>query len=380
MSQIDPGTSSWLRTRNDREALHLFLEHGPLTRTRLGELSGMSKPTATQMIARLKRADLVRPVGAVAGNRGPSAVSWGVRTDRITGVAVSMREDTIQAVLVDAAAAEHPIIELPVHKSGRTPEGDIRRAIDAACAAADAEHHTVEAVTVGVQAAVSHAQDAISLTDSLPGWPSTGSRQRIERSLGVAVTLENDVNLATMAERAVGVAQDASSFALLWMGVGLGVGVDLGGSVHRGAHGSAGEVGYLTVAAGPGAPGAGTTELLGSDAVLRLLGGGVARYPQGIAALAADDEALGIIAERIALTLEPVLAVLDPEMVVLGGPTALACGARLAAIVAERIAGSDRPAPALLVSATGSTAVLVGARRLLVQQIRERLEERIPTQ
>lgn len=380
MSQIDPGTSSWLRTRNDREALHLFLEHGPLTRTRLGELSGMSKPTATQMIARLKRADLVRPVGEVSGNRGPSAVSWGVRTDRITGVAVSMLEDAIQAVLVDAAAAEHPIIELPVDKAERSPEGDIRRAIDAACAAADAEHHTVEAVTVGVQAAVSHEHDVISLTDSLPGWPSTGSRRRIEQSLGVAVTLENDVNLATMAERAIGVAQDAGSFALLWMGGGLGVGVDLGGSVHRGAHGSAGEIGYLTVSAAPGAPGAGTTALLGSDAVLQLLGGADARYPQDIAALADDPDALDAIAERIVLTLEPVLAVLDPDMVVLGGPTALACGARLAALVTARTADGERPAPTVHLSTTGSTAVLVGARRLLVQQIRERLEERIPTQ
>lgn len=380
MSQIDPGTSSWLRTRNDREALHLFLEHGPLTRTRLGELTGMSKPTATQMIARLKRADLVRPVGEVSGNRGPSAVSWGVRTDRITGVAVSMLEDTIQAVLVDAAAAEHPVIELPVDRADRSPEGDIRRAIDAACAAAGAEQHTVEAVTVGVQAAVSGEHDVISLTDTLPGWPSTGSRERIEQSLGVAVTLENDVNLATMAERAVGVARDTGSFALLWIGVGLGVGVDLGGSIHRGAHGSAGEIGYLTVAAGPGAPGAGTTELLGSDAVLQVLGRGVARYPEGLAALADDHVALGVIAERIALTLEPVLAVLDPEMVVLGGPTALACGTRLAAAVADRIVGDDRPMPTVLLSTTGSTAVLVGARRLLVQQIRDRLEERIPTQ
>ncbi|WP_102193032.1 ROK family transcriptional regulator [Microbacterium aurantiacum] len=380
MSQIDPGTSSWLRTRNDREALHLFLEHGPLTRTRLGELTGMSKPTATQMIARLKRADLVRPVGEVAGNRGPSAVSWGVRTDRITGVAISMREDTIQAVLVDAAAAEHPVIELPVDRAGRTPEGDIGRAIDAACAAADAEQHTVEAVTVGVQGAVGRAEDSISMTDTLPGWPSTGSRERIEQSLGVAVTLENDVNLATMAERAVGVARDAGSFALLWIGVGLGVGVDLAGSIHRGAHGSAGEVGYLTVAAGSGAPGAGTTELLGSDAVRQLLGGAAARYPEGLLALADDHAALGVIAERIALTLEPVLAVLDPEMVVLGGPTALACGTRLASAVMDRLAGDDRPTPTVLLSSTGSTAVLVGARRLLVQQIRERLEERIPTQ
>lgn len=379
MSQIDPGTSSWLRTRNDREALHLFLEHGPLTRSRLGELSGMSKPTATQMIARLERADLVRPVGEVSGSRGPSAVSWGVRTDMITGVAVSMLDDGIQTVLVDAAGAEHPIVELAVDGEERSPERDLRRAIQAACEAAGVREDTVEAVTVGVQAAVSSDHDVLSLTDTLPGWPAQGSRQRIEQELDVAVTLENDVNLATMAERALGVAQDAGSFALLWIGAGLGVGVDLGGTIHRGAHGSAGEVGYLTVAAGPGTPGAVTTDLVGGGVVLDLLGHAQDRYPQGIEALAQNEAVLAELASRIGLTLEPVLAVLDPALVVLGGPTCLAGGERLATLVAQRLEKAGGLAPSVRLSGIGDSAVLLGAKRLLVEQIRQRLEERIPT-
>lgn len=381
MSQIDPGTSSWLRTRNDREALRLFLEHGALTRTRLGELSGMSKPTATQMIARLERADLVAPVGEVAGSRGPSAVSWGVRNDRINGVAVNMLDDGIQAVLVDALGTPHPIIELPVHGVERSPESDVGRAIEAACAASGAERSTVEAVTVGLQAAVSSGSDTLSLTDTLPGWPSEGSRERIESSLGVSATLENDVNLATMAERAFGVAQDAGSFALLWIGVGLGIGVDLGGSIHRGAHGGAGEIGYLTVAGRPGEPGAVTTALLGSAYVMNLIGAPpTARYPQGVAAIAADERALREIAGRIAVTIEPVLAVLDPQLVVLGGPTSLAGGDRLAELVGEIVLSEERPTPSVRLSTTGDSAVLAGARRLLVEQIRIRLEDRIPTQ
>ena len=82
MSDIAPGTPSWLRERNDRAALALLLEHGSLTRNRLGELSGLSKPTAAQMVARLERAGLIEPVGEVSGGRGPNAISYGVRADR----------------------------------------------------------------------------------------------------------------------------------------------------------------------------------------------------------------------------------------------------------------------------------------------------------
>src|SRR4029453_6717810 len=102
MSRAGPGTPPWLRAHNDRTAFRLLLEHGPLTRSKLGELSGLSKPTATQMLTRLERVGLIRPVGEVSGGRGPNAVSYGVRTDRITGVAVSILDRVIEAVVGDA--------------------------------------------------------------------------------------------------------------------------------------------------------------------------------------------------------------------------------------------------------------------------------------
>ena len=101
-----PGTPSWLRERNDRTALEALFAHGPLTRNRLGELTGMSKPTAAQMVARLEQAGLIAPVGEVSGGRGPNAVSYGVRADRARGVAIDIRERVIAAVVVDALDAE----------------------------------------------------------------------------------------------------------------------------------------------------------------------------------------------------------------------------------------------------------------------------------
>lgn len=68
-----PGTPSRLRAINDRAALDLLLEHGPLSRTRIGTLTGLSKPTASQLLARLEAAGLVVPVGTTAGGPGPNA-------------------------------------------------------------------------------------------------------------------------------------------------------------------------------------------------------------------------------------------------------------------------------------------------------------------
>jgi predicted NBD/HSP70 family sugar kinase len=379
MSQIDPGTPTWLRARNDRTAFRLLLEHGPLTRTKLGELSGMSKPTAAQMITRLERVGLIRPVGEVSGGRGPNAVSYGVRTDRITGVAVSILHRVIQAVVVDAVDRDHPVVQIATDAaSARTPEGDVRAAVRAACEAAGLDEATVSRVVVGVQAAFFVESDELSFTDTLPGWPAVGARRRIEESLGLAVTLDNDVNLAAMAERAVGAAQDAASFALFWIGDGLGVGVDLGGTLHRGASGGAGEIGYLAVpkaAAGLAPEANDFTDLLGGPAVVRLLGGAPEEtLAEALPRLAHDEAALAALADRVILAVAPLLAILDPSMVVLGGPTGIAGGARLAQLVAARVDAAAHPKLVVRTSGTGAQPVLLGARQQLVEQIRDQLE------
>lgn len=74
-----PGTPRLLRALNDRAALELLLERGPLTRARLGELTGLSKVTASQLVERLEERGLVTRVGEQAGGRGPNAQLYAVR-------------------------------------------------------------------------------------------------------------------------------------------------------------------------------------------------------------------------------------------------------------------------------------------------------------
>ena len=393
MSDIAPGTPSWLRERNDRTALTLLLEHGALTRTRLGELTGLSKPTAAQMVSRLERAGLIEAVGEVSAGRGPNAISYGVRGDRLHGVAIDIRERTIAAQLVDALDREYPVVEVETRGRDRTPEGDVRFAIEAATSAAGVDPDSVAMVCIGVQAAISLDGDTLSFTDTLPGWPELGARRRIEDALGLDVLLDNDVNLAAVAERAAGAARDVASFALIWMGDGLGLAIDLGGSLHRGATGSAGEIGYLPVprsAADLDPDAEDLTDLLGGAAVMELRGvpagdpGGLAGAVRG---LPDDDRALSALADRVALGVVPVLAVLDPELVVLGGPTGLAGGERLAELVAQRLSGpvarritdSSRWRPAVHTSGIAGQPVLGGARRMLVGRIHDRLVADIST-
>lgn len=366
------GTPAWLAAQNDRAAFRLLLAHGPLSRSQLGALSGMSKPTAGQMIARLERAGLISPTGEVTGARGPNAVSYGVRTDSLTGVAISMIEDGIEAVLVDPTDAVHPVATLHTG-ADRTAVGDVTAAVEAACSAAGVARNSVSIVVIGVQAAFDSAADRLSYTDTLPGWPERDARSTIEQGTGLTVIIENDVNLATLAE---GAATGLVDFAYLWLGEGLGAGLDAGGHLQRGATGSAGEIGYLEVprsalAIDPAA--LDFTDLVGWPGMTALLG--CDTYAEALAALPRNDAAMQSLADRIALLVDTLAAVADPARVVLGGPTAFVGGERLAALVQARVA--QRRDLTVLAGRAGVHPVMLGAQRLLVDSIRERLEDAI---
>src|SRR3954471_2907402 len=96
-----PGTPRLLRALNDRAALELLLDRGPLTRAQLGELTGLSKVTASQLVERLEERGLVTRVGELAGGRGPNAQMYAVvpATAYVVGVEVGPQR-------VGAAAAD----------------------------------------------------------------------------------------------------------------------------------------------------------------------------------------------------------------------------------------------------------------------------------
>jgi predicted NBD/HSP70 family sugar kinase len=366
------GTPAWLRTQNDRNALRLLLSHGPLSRTQLGELSGLSKPTAGAMLQRLEQAGLVSPAGAITDARGPNATTYGVRPDALVGVAVSVLDDRLEAVVVDATDAVHPLAEVPTADLHRAPVDDVEAAVQAASAAAGLDPDAVSVVAIGVQAAVNAESDRLAFTDTLPGWPATGATRLIADGTGRDVILDNDVNLATIAERT---ASGENDFVYLWLGSGLGAGIDIGGRVQRGSSGSAGEIGYLEVPRSAAAldPQAGDfTDLLGGPAIARLLG--VTTLAEAVRVLPDNEAALTEIAARVALLAAVLEAVLDPALLVLGGPTGLAGGTRLAELVAARL-GAD--SVQVRAGRANRRPVLQGARALLVSRLRQRLEARI---
>ncbi len=387
-----PGTPRLLRRLNDRAALELLLSSGPLTRAELGEHTGLSKVTAGQLLSRLQERDLVAVVGEQAGGRGPNAALYGVVPSCAYVVGLDVLPDRISAGVADITGTL--VAEVSADPSGHEdPARLVRSAVSHACASAGIGADRLRAFVIGTRGVVDPRTGDVRFSFDLPSWHN-GVLAELRRDLGVPVTIENDVNLAALAERAYGAALGVDDFVLVWAGVGQGLGVMLGGRLHRGFTGGAGEIGWLPVPGEPlptdvSEPQSGSFQrLAGGDAVTGLanahgIGPGPGSDPASDGspvgdhvrtAVAQGAEAfLDELAGRLAVGVAAVAVVLDPGLIVLSGDVGRAGGDALAARVQDAVARICPSRPRVVVSRVQGNPVLRGALVSALQQAREQV-------
>ncbi|MFG2818441.1 ROK family protein [Kitasatospora sp. NPDC048365] len=375
MTTARTATPSTARAINDRLALDLLLERGPLTASELRTLTGLSRPTVADLLERLQRGGLVAPAGESAQlRRGPNARLYALVADRAHLAGIDVRSTGVSLVVADLTGRTLATAEL----AAEADDADLpERAVKALLAAAeDAGARELHTVAVGIPGLVDPATGELNNSGKLPRWHA-GLLEALRSRPGTDVILENEVNLAGIAEHRIGAASDRDDFALLWLGLGVGASVVLGGRLRRGASGGAGEIGFLPVPGAVGLPSAtgceGGFHSLVSSAAICALGrrrgltvpeGGVLAAATALvtAAVAGGaEEFLEELAGRIALGVSAVTVVLDPGCVVLGGELGRAGGPVLAARVERQLAALGPIRTEVRAGTAGGGAVLAGA-------------------
>jgi hypothetical protein len=231
-----PGTPSLLRELNDRAALELLLDGRSLTRSQLSELTGVSKVTVAQMLTRLQERGLVAAVGSNSGGRGPNAVLYSVVPSSAYVAALYVEHGLVSTAVADVTGRVTAGAREDTNGDG-DPVELVRSAVDRACQRAGVSVSALSAFVIGSPGVVDPLTGDPRLAINLPAWHEgvlAGLRGALHRN----VLIENDVNLAAMAEHAAGAAAGADDFVLLWLGVGVGLATVLGGRLHRGASGT----------------------------------------------------------------------------------------------------------------------------------------------
>jgi predicted NBD/HSP70 family sugar kinase len=328
------GSLEGLRERNKLRVIEALRERSTASRSDLARITGLSRTTITSLVADLEQRGIIveQPAGEnkpLGRGRPPTLL----RLDPSVGAAVGVYFDHAHLSVAAADLSWRVLAE-------RRLDLDVDHS---AAASLDAAIELVDQVlddaglgredVIGVGMGLSGPIDLTGVVDHtviLPDWAGLNAAAELERRLGLPVSVDNDANLGALAEVATGAGRGLSDVIYVMVSSGIGSGLVLGGRLHRGAAGFAGELGHVFVVEKGALCRCGNRGCLetvaSTDAVLALLrpahGDGLT-IPDVLDLIEAGDRGATRVVYDAGRAIGRVLATLatclDPQAIIVGG-------------------------------------------------------------
>lgn len=257
MAATRSGSLTSLRELNRLRVLETVRERGSVSRADIARETGLARSTVSSLVTDLQTAGLVVEKSSTSNGQRDSTGSKGGRPPVLltlnpaAGAVLGIHFDH-RFVRVAVAELDHRILaeearELDV-------DHDASSTFDVA---AELAQHVVEragvkpdrllGAGVAVPGPIDHATGAVGSTTIMPGWVGLDVAAELEQRLSLPVHIDNDANLGALAESVLGAGRDVSEMIYVMLSSGIGAGLVLGGRLHRGARGTAGEIGHVLV-------------------------------------------------------------------------------------------------------------------------------------
>lgn len=363
------------RHRNRQSVLGQVRLAGKIGRAEIARALALTTQTVSNIIAELSADGMLVEMGRLTVGRGLPAMQYALNPQGAYALGVEVRPDAIFAALLDLngqAVVTERVTLMQTH-----PEVVLDH-VTAIYARALSKVPGAQGRMLGagiVMPGPFGVTGIAGMGSDLAGWQEIDAEALFSEALGLSVIVSNDANAAAMAERINGVAQDIASFAYLYFGAGLGLGLVNGGQLVQGAHGNAGEIGHIRITGQTG-----TLE----DGLSRL---SVQRHLQSAGKIAQDIDALNTLFQQgdpdllawlqsACVALGHAVAIVenlfDPQTIVLGGAMPDAILDYLADNTPLPVLSvSNRPHdphPRLIRGASGRMTATMGAAALILNR------------
>ncbi|GAA2453965.1 ROK family transcriptional regulator [Actinomadura vinacea] len=422
MEQVVAADTRFMREVNAAAVLRRLRSEPSMSVSALAKAVGLSRQAVTRSLNALAEEGLVEfgPLDRDSTRAGRPAqlVRFRAEAGHVLGLSISPQDLRVAVADLAGTTSSSRVVQLPSGLGGEQAVETLLSTIGAVLEPAGLTVGDIWFATAGTPGIVDPATGVVKLIPSMPGLGGDVLVRRLKESLGCPVYVDNDVKLATQGERWRGAERREDSLVMLHWGERVGAGIVLNGELYRGASNDAGDVGFLDVfadgdgtapaapgpgaagrrAAGPGAAGPAARHPHGLGPFERRVGGAeIVRLAAAAAERDGDDafrarieaagerafdavldavaagapaalEAIDVVAGRFARGVAAIRAILDPRLVVIGGPLAR-CGETLLDAVRRHLAGQPLGQPALEVSTLRDDAVVHGALRHSIGEI-----------
>jgi predicted NBD/HSP70 family sugar kinase len=344
------------------------------TLTEITRVTGLSRPTVEGVVEGLIDVGLVVEKAAEEGaarRQGRPARRFRFRAEAGHLLGLDVGAHRVTALLADLDGRELGTLSKDVSETASADERleRLRGTVAELLRRSGVARGSLRAVGVGSPGIV-EADGTVRLGMAMPEWTGLRLGERLSRSFKCPVLVENDANAAAVAEHWKGAATDSDDIVFVLAGLSPGAGSLIGGRLHRGYGGAAGEIGALHLLGHEATP---ETLLSTTDEPLHPLD---EQQVADVFALAREGDlraraAVDRFIPRLGHDVAALVLALDPEVVVIGGWAAGLDGV-LDPLRQELARYCLRP-PRVTLSQLGEAAVATGALRLALDHVEEQL-------
>ena len=245
-----PADQTTVRRANLGVVLRHVAAAGSCTRARVAAKTGLTRGTVSSLVAELIDLELLRETGEAAGPRGVGRPGMALElADVVVGVGLEVNVDYVAVSVEDLTGAVRYEHRAYLENRGSSPGPVLDRVAGAtreALAAAARDGLRPAGVSIAVPGLVEGASGTLVFAPNL-GWSDVAVADELQARLELPVQVENEANLAALAEHWNGAAVGLDDFVCVFGEVGVGGGIVLGGRLYRGVHGFGGEFGHVAV-------------------------------------------------------------------------------------------------------------------------------------
>jgi predicted NBD/HSP70 family sugar kinase len=324
-----------LRELGEHAVLETIFRKGPITRPEIAAATNLSKPTVSAAVSRLEQGGLVHAAGMRAGQRGRKPVAYVVSSRAGFVIGTDIGGSNVRVAAADLFG--EPICDLkqPTAKDGgRAVGAQIVKMISEVIDQCGAARGRPLALGISVPGVVDQTSGRVtSLAYNVTPEGGFDPVEVIRERLDVPVLVDNNVNLAAVGEKWFGLARGVSTMVFIAIGAGVGMGIIIDDELVRGAHGAAGEIGYLPIVGDPFDPRhrlhGGLEDEVGAAGIIAAYRErtGITDQPASVEEVFAlarngDEAAHAVVdhvASRLGVAIAAACAIIDPDLVVLGG-------------------------------------------------------------
>jgi len=230
------------------DVFEILRDGRPRTRAQLVETTGLARSTITARVDTLMRIGLVVPVGDAAstGGRPPSLLAFNPAARVVVGVDLGAAHARAAVADLAGTVLAEDRAKIDIAAGPDQVLGWVVETIDRLLTTAGRSRTDLAAIGMGLPGPVEHSSGRAINPPIMPGWDRYDVPGHLQRELAVPVEVDNDVNIMALGERHAH-HRDVGDLVFVKVGTGIGAGIISGGTLQRGAQGTAGDLGHVRV-------------------------------------------------------------------------------------------------------------------------------------